>query len=199
MSTVVHLIRHVPHEHQDVIQVGRMGDVEVAKGSEKRFKALAERFKREKIAAVYASPIHRAQLTAHAIADPAGLTVHTREDLNELDAGEWTGQSFEALHQDPRYKPWNEARSLARCPGGESMLEVQSRMIRWLETARLDHPDEAIVAVSHGDPLKTILLLLLGLPLDAYGRIEVEPGSISTAVVGDWGAKVLKLNETVFE
>jgi probable phosphoglycerate mutase len=33
--------------------------------------------------------------------------------------------------------------------------------------------------------------------VDAYPRIEIEPASISTLVVGDWGAKVVRLNEVV--
>jgi probable phosphoglycerate mutase len=44
-----------------------------------------------------------------------------------------------------------------------------------------------------------VLLYLLGLPLDAYDRIEIDPGSVSTAVVGPWGAKVLRLNEPVIQ
>ena len=199
MTTVVHLVRHVPHEHQGRIQVGRMGDVAVAKGSPARFEALGRRFARETLAAVYASPIDRTQQTAHAIADPAGLPVFTREDLNEIDVGEWTGRAFDDILADPIYQHWNSSRSLARCPGGESMLEVQVRMLRWLEMVRSDHPDQAVVAVSHGDPIKSILLYLLGLPLDAYGRLEVEPASVSTVVVGGahdpWGAKLIRLNE----
>ena len=48
---------------------------------------------------------------------------------------------------------------------------------------------------SHGDPIKCAILYLLGMPLDFYDRIDVDPGSITTAVVGDWGAKVHRLNE----
>lgn len=199
MTTTVHLVRHVPHALQGRVQVGRMGGVEVAEGSPARFKALGRRFGRETLAAVYASPIDRTQQTAHAIADPAGLPVQTREDLNEIDVGEWTGRTFEELADDATYQNWNSSRSLARCPGGESMLEAQVRMLRWLEMVRSDHPDQTVVAVSHGDPIKSILLYLLGLPLDAYGRIEIEPASVSTVVVGGvqdpWGAKLIRLNE----
>jgi probable phosphoglycerate mutase len=176
-----------------------MGGVSVAEGSPARFAALGRRFAREDLAAVYASPIDRTQQTAHAIADPAGLTVQTREDLNEIDVGEWTGRTFDDIKSDPTYENWNSSRSLARCPGGESMLEVQVRMLRWLEMVRSDHPDQTVAAVSHGDPIKSVLLYLLGLPLDAYDRVEIEPASVSTVVVGGvldpWGAKLIRLNE----
>lgn len=199
MTTTVHLVRHLPHVHQGRIQVGRMDGVRLAEASERRLPLLSRRFDGVELAAVYASPILRAQRTAHAIADPAELEVRTRPDLIEIDTGEWTGKSFAEIDQDPRSGPWNGARGLARCPGGESMWEVQFRMLRWLEEARAAHPDAAIAAVSHGDPLKALILYALGAPLDFYGRIEPEPGSTSTLEVGDWGAKLIRLNETLPE
>jgi broad specificity phosphatase PhoE len=56
-----------------------------------------------------------------------------------------------------------------------------------------------VVGVSHGDPIKALTLYLLGLPLDAYDRIEPEPGSTTVFAVGDWGAKLIRLNETLPE
>jgi probable phosphoglycerate mutase len=51
--------------------------------------------------------------------------------------------------------------------------------------------------VSHSDVIKAALLYHLGMPIDAYGRLEIEPASISTLVVGEWGSKILRLNEVV--
>jgi broad specificity phosphatase PhoE len=53
------------------------------------------------------------------------------------------------------------------------------------------------VLVSHGDILRSVVLYCLGMSLDDFGRIEISPGSISSVVVEDWGAKVLALNEVV--
>ena len=197
--TTVFYVRHVPHELQDQIQVGRREGVRLGPDAPARLQRLAERCAREPLAAVYASPLFRAQETAKAIAGGhAGLEVHTRDGLHELDAGDWTGKTFEQMHEDPAWAVWNDARSLGRIPGGESMLEVQARMIAVLEEIRRAHPDQHVAVVSHGDPIKSALLYLLGLSLDAFQRIEVEPGSISTVVVGDWGAKLIRLNETVY-
>jgi broad specificity phosphatase PhoE len=57
--------------------------------------------------------------------------------------------------------------------------------------------ERSVILVSHSDVIKAALLYHLGLPIDAYSRIEVEPASISTLVVGDWGSKTLRLNEVV--
>ena len=171
----------------------------LAEGSAERLGKLTARFARERLDAVYASPVLRAQLTAAAVAASDGLEVQTLDGLTEIDAGEWTGRAFADFAEDPRRVAWDGARSLSRTPGGETMLEVQCRMIAALEQVRAQHPEQRVALVSHGDPLKTALLYLLGMPLDAYDRFEIDPGSVSTAVVGDWGAKILNLNERVIE
>ena len=198
MTVTLFLVRHVPHELQNKVQVGRREGVKLAADAPERLARLTERFAREDLAAVYASPVFRAQETARAVAAPAGLDVQTREGLHELDAGEWTGRAFEAFGADPDWETWNRRRGLARIPGGESMLEVQLRMAGVLDEMRDAHAGQQVALVSHGDPIKTAVLHLLGLSLDAYDRIEIEPGSVTTAVFGAWGAKLIRLNEAVY-
>jgi probable phosphoglycerate mutase len=199
VTTTVFYVRHVPHELQDKIQVGRTEGVQLREDAPERLARLTERFAREPLAAVYASPMLRTQETAKAVAAAhPKLKLQTREGLNELDAGDWTGLNFEEMREAPGYRTWNEQRSLGRIPGGESMLEVQARMIAVLEEIRAAHSDQYVAVVSHGDPIKAALLYLLGMPLEGYQRIEIEPGSVSTVVVGDWGAKLIRLNEAVY-
>jgi probable phosphoglycerate mutase len=198
VTTTVFYVRHVPHELQDKIQVGRREGIKLREDAPERLAALTLRFAREPLAAVYASPVFRAQETAKAVAAHGKLEVNTREGLHELDAGDWTGLDFKQMQKDPAHAVWNDHRSLGRIPGGESMLEVQARMIAVLEEIRRNHVDEHVAIVSHGDPIKAALLYLLGLPLDAYQKIEIEPGSVTTLVVGDWGMKLIRLNEAVY-
>jgi probable phosphoglycerate mutase len=197
VTTAVLFVRHVPHEFQDKVFVARQPGVRLAADAPQRLQRLATRFSRERLAAIYASPMERTQETAAAIAAPLKLPVVTRDDFIEIDFGEWTGRPFEEVQADPRHQVWNRMRGLARAPGGESMLDVQARMVRGIKRLRAEHPDQTVAVVSHGDPIKTAIMYALGLPLDFYDRFELEPGSISTVVFGDWGAKVLRLNETV--
>jgi probable phosphoglycerate mutase len=53
-----------------------------------------------------------------------------------------------------------------------------------------------LVLVSHSDVIKAAILFHLGMSLDLFSRIELAPGSVSTLIVGDWGAKLVSLNET---
>lgn len=196
VTTTVFFVRHVPHEHQDRVHVGRMDGVKLRADSVDRLARISRRFAPERLDAVYASPVSRAQLTAHAIAEPLGLEVRTDPRLTEIDTGDWTGRTVAEVDAEPATHAWNTVRSLNRIPGGESMLEVQARMVRALEAITAAHPDQRVAVVSHGDPTKSVLLYLLGMPLDAHARIDVDTGSVSVASVGDWGAKVHVLNDT---
>ena len=77
------------------------------------------------------------------------------------------------------------------------MLEAQARIVSGMEQLRVAHPDKAVILVSHSDVIKAALLYHLGLPIDAYCRFDIDPASISTLVIGDWGSKVIRLNEVV--
>ena len=71
-----------------------------------------------------------------------------------------------------------------RFPGGESFVELQSRLTDTVERICKAHPGEVVVAVSHADCIKVVLASALGVPLDLFQRIVVAPCSISTVVYG---------------
>jgi probable phosphoglycerate mutase len=169
------------------VGLGKIGNAQAAR--------LAERFARETVVAVQTSPLERARQTAEPIAKRVGRSVQENEGLVEIDFGAWTGTAFRDLERDPRWAAWNSARSVSRPPYGESMMEVQARVVGALETLRGLYREKAVVLVSHADVIRAVLLYHLGLPLDAYARVEVEPASVSTLAVGDWGAKLIRLNE----
>lgn len=195
VTTTLYLVRHAAHDRLDRILCGRMPGVSLGKAGRADAGRLATRLLRENVASVQSSPLERARETAEPIAEGLGLAVEVSPALVEIDFGAWTGRPFKDLDRDPRWTTWNTARSVARPPGGETMLEVQARMVGHVETTRAAHPDAAIVLVSHGDVIKAALAYYLGLSIDSWMRFEVSPASVSTLVVGDWGAKVLRLNE----
>ena len=155
----------------------------------------AERLATEKIAAIYASPLQRTRESAEILAARLGLPIAFRDDLLELDFGEWTGTTFDAIRADPRWQAWSTQRSLAAIPGGESMREVQQRVVAALLELNERHLHETVVLVSHGDVIRAVLLFALGMPLDFYNRIEIGQGSISTINIGASGIRVTTLGE----
>lgn len=197
MTTTVFLVRHGVHDQLGKTLCGRMAGVGINEQGRREAEALAARLAGEGLQAVYTSPLQRTRETAEPIAAAAGVPPLADEDLLEIDFGAWTGKAFEELRDDPAWRVWNTARGLARPPDGESMVEVQARLSRWLERVRNRHPVGRIAAVTHSDVIKALVAHVVGFSLDQHDRLEVNPASVSTLVVGDWGMKVTALNETV--
>src|SRR5918999_1443590 len=152
------LVRHATHELVDRILCGRMADVKLGEEGRAQARRVAQRLARERIAAIHTSPLERARETAAPIAEQLDLVPEIHDTINEIDVGEWAGRDFGSLQSDPRWASWNNARSVTRPPGGETMLEVQTRVIGHMERVRGAHPDGGVVLVSHGDVIKAALL-----------------------------------------
>lgn len=195
MTTTIFFLRHGSHDRLGRVLCGRMDGVTLSERGREEARAAGRRLASEGLAAIYASPMERTRETAELAAEALRLPITTAEDLVEVDYGDWTGETFEALHADPRWQAWNAARGVSRTPGGESLLEVQARLRRFVDRARSAHPDQRILAVSHGDPIKAILAHATGLPLDNLDRLEISPASLSVLVAGDWGMRVFSVNE----
>jgi probable phosphoglycerate mutase len=193
--TVFHLLRHGEHGLLGRVLAGRMPGVGMTARGRAEIAAQAERLAGEKIAALYASPLQRTRETAEIVAERLGLPIGFRDDLIELDFGEWTGATFDSIRADPRWQAWSTLRSLATIPGGESMRAVQQRVVAAVLELNERHLHETVVLVSHGDVIRSVLVFALGMPLDFYNRIEIAQGSISTIRIDASGIRVLTLNE----
>lgn len=144
--------------------------------------------------AVVSSPLERAALTARAIAAPHGIEVSFREGLGEVRFGEWTGRTLKDLEQDERWRRWNALRSCGRAPGGESMLDTQRRMFDELLRVRETWPDGTVALVSHADAIRSLLVYLLGMSMDVFLRLRIDPASVSIVRMTDWSLEVAGVN-----
>lgn len=194
-ATTIIMVRHGAHGHLGRVLTGRMPQISLAEEGRAQAERVASRLSREAIAAVYASPMERAQETAAPIARALGMGVETSEALGEIDFGDWTGLAFADLDADPRWQAWNRDRTAGCPPDGEPMAAVQDRACREVETWRGRHPDAAVVAVSHADVIKAVVCRFLGLSLDRHDAFEIDPASLTTLVAWAGGGKVLRLNE----
>jgi len=193
--TVFYLLRHGEHVLRGQVLAGRTPGVGLSVRGRAEIAAVAERLAEERIAALCSSPLQRTRETSEILAERLDLPIEYREDVIELDFGEWTGLTFDAVRADERWKLWSTCRSIATVPGGESMRQVQERVVKALFELRQAHPDGTVVVVSHGDVIRAALLFALGMPLDFYSRIEVGLASISTIQIDNSGLRVLTVNE----
>ena len=195
MTATILLIRHAAHEHLGRVLSGRAPGMGLSAMGERQASALSDRLAPLRLAAIEASPVQRARQTAEAIAGPRGMTVVEAPALDEVDFGAWTGKSFAALAGEPDWTIWNEARDLARAPGGETMAEAQARAVAHIEGLARAYADAAVAIVSHCDIIRGVIAHYLGLGLDRLLSFDVDPASISRIAVGAWGGRVLSINE----
>jgi broad specificity phosphatase PhoE len=193
--TTYYLLRHGEHALQGRIAAGRTPGIGLSERGRGEAEWAAERLANANIAAVYASPMERGQETAQIIGRRLDLPVTVRDDLSELDFGEWTGLTFDEIRKDARWLVWAAHRSVACIPGGETMREVQRRVVEAMMELRETHPDDSIVLVSHGDVLRAALMFALAMPIDFYSRIEVATASVSTLRIDSHGIRVVAVNE----
>lgn len=138
------------------------------------------------LAGVVTSPLERCRQTAKAIAgaQAGSPPLTTERGITECDYGEWSGQPIRQLAKEKLWSLVQTQPSAATFPGGESMMAMQARAVaavRRLDAAfEAEHgPGAAWVAVSHGDVIKSVLADALGLHLDLFQRLHVDPASIS--------------------
>jgi probable phosphoglycerate mutase len=156
---------------------------------------LAERLKTLAIQAIYTSPLERAVETAKTIGRPHGLTPECDAAVGEFHAGEWQGHPIPDLDKRDDWRRFNTFRSGTRAPGGEIAIETQARFVAKMHELSVRYRDQTVAIVSHGDPLRCGIAYFLGIPLDFLLRFEVHPASLSVVELGDWGAKVLCIND----
>jgi len=141
---------------------------------------LALRFREIDIAAVYASPLQRAQHTADAIAAAKGLSVFTDERLKERDVGLFTGLTWEEIVE--RYpdiaRSWGAFQSVAM-PRGEAHDALQERAGQALAEIVREYVDRDVVVVSHGGLLGAYLLKLLKTDPDLGRLFHFDNASVT--------------------
>ena len=160
-------------------------------------RAAAERLAGLDLALVVSSPLERCRETARLLA-PRTRAVSDRR-LLECDYGDWTGQELKRLSKDKLWRTVQAQPSAARFPGGESLQEMSARAVAAVRdrdaAVAAESGDHAVwVAVSHGDVIKAILADALGMHLDAFQRIAVDPGSLSVVRYTPHRAFVLTMN-----
>jgi broad specificity phosphatase PhoE len=193
--TTFFLTRHAPHGLVNAVLVGRMPGAELDSNGREQAHRLAGLLAERGITAIQSSPQTRARETAQPISGQTGVPIQIAEAVDEIDVGDWTGRPFSALQDDPQWQLWNRARGSARPPRGESMQELQTRVIKHLYRTSSDRPDARVVVVSHAEVIRAALLHILDLPLDDFWRIEIAPASVSTLVIERHSAEVTCVNE----
>ncbi|MCU1670779.1 MAG: putative phosphoglycerate mutase [Blastococcus sp.] len=198
MTTVV-LLRHGrTTANAGGVLAGWTPGVQLDDSGRAQVQAVGERLAKVPLAAVVSSPLERCRETAEAVAAGRQLAVQTDDRLGEARYGDWTGRTIKELVKDPLWKVVQQHPSAAVFPGpeGEGLAQTQARAVAavraWNATLG---PDAVWLACSHGDVIKAILADALGLHLDQFQRIVVDPASISVVTYTETRPFVSRVND----
>ena len=153
------------------------------------------------LAAAVTSPLERCKETAAILLRGSGVRARVERGLTECDYGDWTGRSMKELVKEDLWKVVQAHPAGVRFPGGEAMAEMSARAVRAVRAwdARVtdsDGDDAVWLAVAHGDVIKSVLADALGVHLDAFQRIVVDPASLSVVRYTPRRSFVLAMNTT---
>jgi probable phosphomutase (TIGR03848 family) len=198
MTTVV-LVRHGLTAMTGPVLAGWTPGLHLDERGEKQAAAVAERLREVPFTALVSSPLDRCLDTAAAIAAGRDLEVQVERRLGECRYGDWTGRPLKELAKEPLWKVVQAHPSAAVFPGpeGEPLRETQNRAVAAVRdwNARLG-ADATWLACSHGDVIKAIVADALGLHLDQFQRISIDPCSVTVIRYTELRPFVVRVNDT---
>ncbi|MBQ8686071.1 MAG: histidine phosphatase family protein [Clostridia bacterium] len=105
---------------------------------------------------IYASDLQRAYHTAQATAKRLGLPVVKDERLREIYCGEWENKSFSYLQEAYKesYGVWCNNVGLSQTDGGESVEELQARIVAALQEIAEKNSGKTVLVFTHATPIR---------------------------------------------
>jgi probable phosphomutase (TIGR03848 family) len=198
--TTVILLRHGrTTANASGVLAGWTPGVQLDDAGQTQAQAVAQRLAPVPLAAVVSSPLERCRQTAGAVLAGRDLELRTDDRLGEARYGDWTGRPLKQLAKEPLWKVVQQHPSAAVFPGpeGEGLAQTQARAVAAVRQWNAElGPDAVWLACSHGDVIKAVLADALGLHLDQFQRIVVDPASISVVTYTDTRPFVVRVNDT---
>ena len=199
MTTVV-LVRHGLTRLTGPVLAGWTPDLHLDERGTTQAEAVADRLRPVPFSAIVSSPLDRCLDTAgHVLAGRDGLELQVEDRLGECRYGDWTGRPIKELAKDPLWKVVQNHPSAVVFPGpeGEALAHTQARAVAAVRdwNARLG-PDATWLACSHGDVIKAVVADAMGLHLDQFQRIVIDPCSVTVIRYTELRPFVVRVNDT---
>ena len=180
MSTTLLLVRHGETPWNALGKIQGCTNIDLKDTGKYQAQLLSQKLK-GKFTAIYSSPLNRACETAQILATPNDLTVHKKEALREINFGLWEGMTFKevATTYPKAYAKW-QTDEAPLCGGDGSLENCVIRVRECLFDIVKQHPNETIVAVSHGGLLKAALIGLFDLRMSMYHQLAFGNTCVTT-------------------
>ena len=192
------LIRHA-HSTANAAGVlsGQLPNVHLSKSGKEQADRLAERLGKLNIAQVQVSPMDRCSETlAPWLAKYGkGVTVTLEPNLVEVDYGKWSGKKLATLSRAKLWRKVQGQPSAVTFPDGESLAQMQVRAMQTVHGFFVSD-QEMTIMVSHGDVIKAIVASSMGMHLDDFQRIVIDPASITILESNGGAIRLTRLNDS---
>lgn len=168
-TTRIVFLRHGRTEWNDTRRLQGQADVELDRVGLKQAQSAAHALSNREFAAIYASDLQRAAVTARAVADVLGLPVVTDKRLQEINVGAWSGKTRTEVEAEfPQYASWYaEGRDFRRSDTGETEADMLKRAMPALDRILSRHAGQEVLVVGHGFLFSKLLQHVLKLPAGA--------------------------------
>ena len=192
------LIRHA-HSTANAAGVlsGQLPNVHLSKSGQEQAERLAERLGKLTISRVQISPMDRcAETLAPWLSKYGqGVTVVSDRNLIEVDYGKWSGKKLATLSRAKLWRKVQGQPSAVTFPEGEGLAAMQVRAMRSVHDF-FTSDYELTIMVSHGDVIKAIVASSMGMHLDDFQRIVIDPASITILESNGGHIRLTRLNDS---
>lgn len=157
--------------------------------------ALADHLRETPIAMIYTSPAIRAVRTAQFIAEPHQLKIIKKKELSDLNYGIFRNMLLPIARKTAPtlWAQWDQAPQSVKFPGGESLLDLRLRVLRFMEAAIDRHPNVTILAVTHDSVIRSTISVIRGEDDSSHNvsGLSVGVGSVTVIEFTDSGACII--------
>ena len=150
-----------------------------------------------RVDALYASPCLRTRMTAEAIAaSHEGLRAVFNDALRERHFGVWEGLYFNEIESrfPAEYRLWKQDQSAFKPEGGESVYDLARRVVPEVKEIVASHRGGTAVIVAHVGPIRVLVAEALGMPVELYRSLRIDPASITVVDYGFSQNNLILLN-----
>ena len=191
------LVRHGITEYNSSLKFAGSTDIDMSPDGYQQVEKLRDRLQKEKIDAVFCSSLKRARRSAEVIANGHDVEITAIPDLREVDYGHAEGLTFDEITRHyPEIAELMVNRSLQiSFPGGDGFAELEERIKRFIDKLKQFTPEQTVLVVSHGGPLRALVCLLLEMGLQCWWRLRFDNASLSIVETYPHGAILNLLND----
>jgi probable phosphoglycerate mutase len=184
-------LRHAQAENNTKrILAGRTEGVHLTKAGIEQAESIAKYLKSLDISAIYSSPIERASHTAEIVAKNNSLDYELDDRITEIDMGRFTRMNYDdmfAKYGNIFLKFYENDPVIAEHEV-ETFLEVQRRILDMVTHVVKKHKNENVILVTHMDPIKSILSIVM----------DLKPKTLFELIIANASLTIIKEHENKF-